>query len=277
MAFKSVPGQIIPLMAGFCRVTELDAAGSPMYDKAVTTKREFVISTQSNKTSNFETLPNGNGQDKDFPVDNTWTLAVATNTYDRAFHSALDDSKDAVAPRAILHDTTIVPTAGASVAEYTFADEAMYPVASADEKYHFEIRDEHGNLLKETQGSPTTDDYKYENASHKLTLPEAYVNKPLSVVYYINGASGVGYEAPTILRNKQFMIEVGGEVQDPNTGEQARYYSCLTRATVSGDLPGVTTQKQITNTITYNFKSAPVPVGVVPFYESFTPIKTAKV
>lgn len=270
MATSKVRNDWIPMKAGIARITQLDENFNPMWGHSITTKRDFVQSITKTTSSTSETLPNGNGQDKEFPTDETRNLAVATDTYDQRWHAVVSGFKKVDTPRPIMYDTTIKPVKGTGNAEYTFADQM--PVAGEDGKEHFEIRDSYGNLLTQSESDTTGQNYTYTSGEHKLKFAEEYAGKELSCVYYIAGTGGEAYESPTTIRSRVFQIEVMGEIMSASTGEPARYYCCLKRANVSGDIPDVTTQKSRVNTLTYNFKSAPVPVGVSPFYESITPI-----
>ncbi len=274
MALGKVRNDWIPMRAGIVRLTPLDAQGRPIWDQAVTTKRDFIQSIQINNPRATESLPNGNGQDKEYLTDSSYTVALATDTYDQRFHALMAGIKkvtESLAP--VLRDTTIVPTAASANAEYTFSGEEI-PVASSDKKVHLEIRDSFGNLLTAGE-SPAAGTYKYEESSHKITFESSLAETPLSCVYYVAATGGEQYDAPSIPQNNRFLLEIMGEVQSAETGEPGKFYAKLARAVPSGDLPHITTQKPIANTITYNFKSSPVPEGMVPYTESFVPIKAA--
>lgn len=268
-----VRNDLIPLKAGIVRLTPLDANGNPIYAESITTKRQFLTSTQITTTRTSETLPNGNGSDKDFPTDERHTLALVTQTYDPKFHSMLSGSESVSDPSPILHDTTVVPDDSGTV---TFTKDI--PVAAPndpDSKIWFEIRDAYGNLLTETtEESVTATTYKYDKDTKTLTFDETLANIALSCVYYVAATNGEAYQASPILKNKQFQVEVFGEMQSADYGDITQYYSRMPRATVSGDIPRVTSQKSISAAITYNFQSAPVPQGMSSFYDSYTPQTT---
>lgn len=266
---KTVRNDLIPMKAGVVRITPLDANGNPLYDQTYTTKRDYLTSTQVTTTRTSETLANGNGSDKDFPTDEKYNLALVTNTYDPKFHRIL--SGDLVAdPEPVLFDTTVsVPPADTYEVDLT----DIPPVASADGKFHIEIRDSYGNAF--TQADATVESeyqFKYTDSTHKLTFHESAAGLNLSCVYYIAGTDGEGYKSNPTLQNPQFQIEIMGETRSADTGETIRYYAKMLRGVVSGDIPRVTTQKSVTSAITYNFASSPVPQGMSAFYDSFTPI-----
>lgn len=276
MATKTVKRDLLPARSGILRLVPFDADFRPLYDKAYTTAREYLVSTQVTTTRTMETVPNGNGQDGEFMTGETHNLAVAMNVFDPKLDAFLRGMETVPAPGVIMHDITITPTTGSAVAnkaanaEYTFAEADLYPAKTPDEKYHFEIRDTYGNRIAAASGETvSTNDYKYEDASHKLTFPADFVGKTLTCVYYIASKNGEAYQSATILKNNQYLIEVLSELQSASSGETVLYQARLARGSVSGDLPGATSQKAKTNTITYNFKSQPVPEGVSAFYEHF--------
>ncbi|MDE5888910.1 MAG: hypothetical protein K2H20_02705, partial [Bacilli bacterium] len=67
----------------------LDENKRPNYDKAVRTEYDFLTSTQTSVTHNTETLANGNGQDQEYPLDETYTITVVGNTYNPVFHAVV--------------------------------------------------------------------------------------------------------------------------------------------------------------------------------------------
>lgn len=269
---KKVRNDLIPMKAGIVRVTPLDANGNPITEEAYSTKRDFLTSTQVTTTRTSETLANGNGSDKDFPTDEKYTLALVTNTYDPKFHKMISGDLSEESPEPVLFDTTIsVP----SETPYEVDLTDNQPVASADGKFYLEIRDSYGNAF--TQADATVESeyqFKYTDSTHKLTFHESAAGMNLSCVYYIAGTAGEGYKSNPILQNPQFQIEIMGETRSADTGESIRYYAKMLRGVVSGDIPRVTTQKSISNAITYNFASAPVPQGMSAFYDSFTPFQS---
>lgn len=269
---KTVRNDLIPMKAGIVRVTPLDANGNPIYAEAYSTKRDFLTSTQVTTTRTSETLANGNGSDKDFPTDEKYTLALVTNTYDPKFHRVISGDLSEETPAPILYDTTIsVPPD--TTYEVDLTD--MPPVASDDGKYHIEIRDSYGNAYEQADDAAAENKFKYDDSSKKLTFDVSAAGLNLSCVYYIAGDTGEAYKSNPVLQNPQFQIEIMGETRSADTGESIRYYAKMLRGVVSGDIPRVTTQKSISNAITYNFASAPVPQGMSAFYDSFTPIAEA--
>lgn len=264
---KQVRNDLIPLKAGIIRIIPLDENGDPKFAEAVTTQRNFLTSTQVTTTRTSETLANGNGSDKDYPTDEKYNLALVTNIFDQKFHNTLAGSKIVESPMPILYDTTVTVPAES---EYTVDLTAHEPVASSDGKIHIEIRDTYGNLLEQVDASVAEGKFKYDSDLKTLTFDTSSAGKSYSCVYYVAGTAGEAFESSPILANPQFMVEVYGEMQSANYGGTTLMYERILRATVSGDLPNVTSQKSISAPITYNFASAPVPQGKSAFYQSFT-------
>lgn len=272
MAIKKVKSDLIPLRAGIVRLTPLDANGTPIRSAAITTKRDFLTSTQVSTTRNTESLANGNGQDMEKPLDETFNFALNVNVFDPKFHKTLqgfllvNDGEE----KPFLNDITVIPTKAEANATFKFTDEDA-PVAVDNGKYYFEIRDAYGNLLESNESSSSLAEgkYHYDPDTKTLSFAESYADVALSCVYYITGAGAEGYKANPVLSTPRYMLEVFAEMQSASSGEVVDYYAFMPRAISTGDLPNVTSQKSITNAITYNFKSAPVPEGVSPFEEYF--------
>lgn len=274
MAVNNVRNDLIPLKAGIVRVIPLDESGDPIYKDAYSTQRNFLTSTAVSTTRASETLANGNGSDKDFPTSETYTLTLVTNIFDQKFHNIIAGSVKPSALLPILYDTTLtVP----SSTPYEIDLTTKAPVASEDGNVYLEVRDTFGNLLTVPTGETAVADgqYTYDPDTKKITFAASAAGKSFSAVYYVAAASGEAFMANPVLKNPQFKLEVYGEMQSANYGGNTLLYEMMPRATVSGDLPNVTTQKSISAPITYTFASAPVPQGVSPFYQSFTPETTA--
>lgn len=269
MAKTSVKNDLIPLKAGIVRIIPLDSENNPIYSKAYTTRRSFLTSMVITTTRTSETLPNGNGSDKDYPTDEKYNLSLVTQVYDPKFHSLVAGMRPVETPRPIPHDTTITVKKVLEAYEVDLTKEE--PAALEDGKYYFEIRDSAGNPLEQTEASPSEGKFKYDADTHKLSFDATAENKSYSCVYYVAATGGEAYEADPILKNKVFQIEVYAESQSADTGEIIQRTAIMYRAAVTGDLPNIATQKSINSPITYTFSSAPVPAGMSPFYQSNTP------
>lgn len=271
MALIKVPRDIIPAKSGIVRLTQYNQIFVPQFDQCYTTKRDFLTSTQVTTTQTAETLPNGNGADKDFITDRRHGIAIVTQTYDPRFHAFVSGDVMVSTPRPILHDISIVVGADGT---FILPNDAE-PIASLEDNIiHFEIRDAYGNLLTQTVDTIAPETYKYDADTKTLTFDNSLANATLSCVYYVNGADGEAHQTSPILKSNVFLLEIFAETRSAETEEPIQYYARMPRVTISGDLPRVTTQKSISAAITYNFQSAPVPQGMSDLYESFTPMKS---
>lgn len=262
--FKKVRNDQIPMRSGIVKVTPLDENMNPIYDKSITTDRQFLTSTQISESRTSETLPNGNQEsDKEFITGARHTLSVVTQVYDPMFHAIVSGGEIIESSGTRLEDATIIPNDEGEV-EFTGDD---IPVASPndpDKKIHFEIRDSYRNEFTEVTGEIQGDhEFKYDPDTHKLTFNSSMANISLSCVYHVATSSNArGYRTARILKNNVFQIEVMAEMQSASYGDVVKYYAIMPRATTTGDIPNVTTQKSISSAITYTFASAPVPTGV---------------
>ena len=135
-----------------------------------------------------------------------------------------------------------------------------------------EIKDSFGNRFERVDSSNVSGElkYHYDEDTHTITVAEQYNGMELNCVHYVESDEFVAYKSNPNLQNKQFMVEVFGETQSAHTGEIYNHYARISRATVSGDIPGFTSQKSISAPITYTCQSTPVPVGTSVFVEKFT-------
>lgn len=271
MATKTVRNDLIPAKAGCVRITPYKTDGTLDSANAYTTKRNYLTSTQVTITRTSETLPNGNGSDKDYPTDEKYNLAVVTQTFDPKFHNMISGSLIVETPEPILYDTSVTVPAEETY-DVNLTDNE--PVAAHGEaKPVIEVRDVYGNLLTATNSVVAEGQYKYDPDTKKISFDASAAGKTFSLVYYKAGTNGEAYQANPILKNPEFMIEVFAETQSAESGETILYNARITRGVVSGDIPHVMSQKSINNAITYNFSSAPVAQGQTAFYDSFTPIE----
>lgn len=263
---------LIPLKSGTIRLTPYNKLFVPQFDLSYTVKRPFLTSTQVTTTRTTEDLGNGNGDDKTFNTGERYNLVLNTNVFDHKFNALLSGSQSVTSNKhPILHDTTIIPDTTGSVVLPTDA----VPVASPeDNEIHLEIRNAYSELLEETTDTPTATTYKYDPDTKTLTFAASLANQELSCVYYVAASDDTeAYQSSPIIKTNVFLLEVFAEVRSAETEEKVMLYEKMLRATLTGDLPNMTTQKSISAPLTYNFQSAPVPQGLSAFYQSFTPIE----
>lgn len=265
MAIKTIRNDLIPLRSGICRLIPLDREGKRMEDKAITTKRDFLTSMQIVTTRTSEKLPNGNGSDKDYPTDEKHNLTLITQTFDPKFNAVLSGAVTPSTSGTFLFDTSIaVPSAVPYEVTLT-----KTPVAGADGKFYFEVRDVYGNLYTKSDGAVAEGQYTYDDDQHKLTFDASAAGKTFSLVYYVNKTNYEEYATSPILKNPQFCIEIYAEMQSAESGETVKYFATMPRAVSTGDIPRAMSQKSVNSPITYTFSSAPVPQGMSALTEKY--------
>lgn len=257
MATNTIKKDMIPYRAGVVIIAPI-VNGKPDYAKAYSTARDFLTSTQITTSKEYETLPNGNGSDKDYPTSETHNLAVVTQTYDYEFHSMISGKEKVVSAKPVPVDRTFT-VSGSETYEVDLTDDE--PAAMEDKKYYFIIKDSNGNKLQETTETVATGQYKYDSMTKKLSFFSDMANATVNVVMWKAVTDIVEFKSSPTPQNKEFLIETFGEVQSAATGEIFYRRTRLERATVTGDIPDMMKQKSINAPITYNFATAPMPVG----------------
>lgn len=267
MKNKTLFRDMIPYRAGIVRITPLDSNFNPMYDKSYTTARDFLISTQRSTSYSYETFYNSNGDASDYITQRRENITLTTQIYDPRFDALVSGKEPVRAPVPSIKDIEIVLSDGSF--RYIFTTPDLYPVASDDGKFHLEIRDPAGNKYTETSGSPSVGQYKYNSSAYTIEFSENEETRNFYCVYTANAPIQESYSNNTALKNQIFMIEAYGEMQSASSGAKQACYTCIKRASISGELAGVTRQKSINNAITYTFSSAPFKRGQYPCVEVF--------
>lgn len=270
----TVPKDLIPYEAGVVIVTPLDKNKKPDYSKSVATQRDFLTSTQTSVTRTMETLPNGNGQDKDYVTDEAYSLVVTGNTYNPDFHAVIAGRIQST-PQTVLMPTEIsynLPKTGEEL-EITFGGEGEFekePAADEDGSYFFIVEDSYGNRLIPGD-EPAVGVYHYDVDTKALQFSKDYAEEAIRVVYKFAVEGGLEIRSNPILQQPEFQIETFGIRVSAGSDKKFRTYIKIARATVSGDLSEQTTQKSRVAPLTYTFNSAPVPVGTSVYTEIETP------
>lgn len=267
MENKTLFRDMIPYRAGIVRITPLDSNFEPIYDKAYTTARDFLTSTQRSTSYSYETFYTSNGDASDYITQRRENITLTTQIYDPRFDALVSGKESSGNVIQSIKDIEIVLSAGSS--RYIFTDPNFYPVASSDGKVHLEIRDSAGNKYTETNASPSVGQYKYNSVSHIIEFSENEDVRDFYCVYYVNVPNQESYNDSTILKNQIFMLEVYGEMQSASNGSKQTCYTCIKRASISNELTGITRQKSISNAITYTFSSAPAKRSETPCIELF--------
>lgn len=271
MENKTLFRDMIPYRAGIVRITPLDSNFEPIYDKAYTTARDFLTSTQRSTSYSYETFHTSNGDACDYITQRRENITLTTQIYDPRF-DALVSGKELVGTEMLsIRDIEISIPAGST--SYIFNDTLAYPAASSDGKVYLEIRDANGNKYDRVYTSPSEYQYRYNQSTYSLEFSPQNCARVFSCVYYIKNQNQEAYASITTLKNKLFMIEAFGEMQSASNGIKQVCYTCIKRATVSSDITGITRQKSIDNKITYSFSSAPVKRGESPCIEMIEPVE----
>lgn len=259
MQNKTLFRDMIPYRAGIVRITPLDSNFNPVYENSYTTARDFLTSTQRSTSLSYSTLYNSNGDGYDYITQRRENLTLTTQIFDPRFDAIISGKKLVKSTVQSIKDIEIVLPAGSTY--YAFLDETYYPVESPDGSVHLEIRDASGTKYNKTNANPDSAQYVYMPQTHTIEFSKEDYDRILSCVYYVNVESQEAYNPNPLLDNDVFMVEAYGEMQSASNGQKQVCYTCIKRATMSGELTGVTRQKSISNQISYTFVSAPIRRG----------------
>ena len=282
MGAKTIKRDLIPYRAGVVVVIPFSADGVLQRDKAVATEYDFLQSTQTTVTQTVETLPNGNGADKDFITSQTYQLQIVANTYDPVFHNLITNRIEDTAPAIVPTEITAHITKGGESEPFTygftFTTDYTAPVADIDGNYNFIIEDGYGNILKKVSGTTVTLDetnYTYDSATKTLNFAAAYEGKDLRCIYYYTPVAEDTFAVKSnpILKTPEYRIEIYGKQKSADGDTVYNRTTILEKASYSGDVTDPTTQKSISNALTYTLKSAPVNPDVSVYHEYIEPTK----
>lgn len=277
---------MIPYRAGVVVLTPLDSNFKPDFSKSVPTQYDFLTSTQTSVTRTTETLANGNGSDKDYIIDERYSLAVVGNTYDPEFHAAVTNRLKSQPEKATLMEqfSVTLPTEANGDVEtvadkwvITFGgpdkDQEKEPAANADKGYDFIINDSYGNTLAPAESAEEValGTFFYDSDKKCLVFGEDYKNNTMRVIFFYEADGGLQYDSNPILKQSVFRIDVFGMRQSAGSDDLYPVHIWIERASTSGDVSEQTTQKSKSAPITYNFQSDPVPAGVSVYHEVYGP------
>lgn len=284
MRAKEVRNDIIPYRAGVCILTILDKNKKPDYTRSVATEYEFLTSTQTSVSRSTETLANGNGQDKEYILDETYNLTVVGNTFNPIFHGVATGRIEALptktlVPKQFTYSLPGSPEDGQSTFSIEFGEgkaSEQEPGADSDGNYNFIVEDSYGNtLIRSEQAYFGT--YVYDSDTKSIHLSSEYANAEIRVIYYYESENSVQYRSNPILQQPEYQIDTFGVFQSAGTSEKYMVHTRILRGTVTGDVSEQTSQKSKSAPITYTFKSTPVPEGVSVYTQTFTPLENKTV
>lgn len=274
----TVPSSLVPYEAGVCVLTPLDLNFREMWEQSVMTQDNFLQSTQFSETATTEEIENGNGQNKTLVTSRTQNLVVTSNVYNKIFDNMAAGRLESLPAKANMPETftwnlpSTVPTDGNL--QITFGadgDHAKEPAMNADGEYWFIVEDSYGNPLVR-RDVPENGAYSWDSDTKALSFSEEYAGQQIRVMYEYETTKIIRYENNPILSQKMFRIDTFGVTVDPNTDRKVRKHECIKRATLSGDVPGMPTQKSRATSLVYNFQSAPMPLGVSAYFSDYEPI-----
>lgn len=284
-----VKKNLIPYRAGVVIVIPLDANKRPDYTKAVRTEPDFLSSTSVTMSSNVETLDNGNGNNKEYPLDETYTVSITANTYSPTFHNTLANRietfpDNALTPDEFEYNLPLSVGEGEQLG-ITFGDndiaDGHVPGKDSNNEYNFLVQDRYGNtlvrLFKDGTSMPTLEKgtYYYDADTKTLMFSDDYLGELIRVTYWYNDPKSVRYSSNPIISRPEFRLEMYGIKQSADDQVPFKATTVLERVYVSGDLPDPTSQKSKSAPLTYTLMSAPVPAGMSVYHQTLTPIGEA--
>lgn len=267
----------IPYNAGVVILTPLDANKKPMYTRAVATQYDFLTSTQTSVSRTTETLANGNGQDKDFTIDERYTVTVVGNTFNPVFHGVATGRIETLPTRELVPEQityNLAPTVSdqGGLLQITFGtgkDFEQVPAADNDGEYNFIVEDSYGNVLTRMD-SPVFGAYSYDSDTKALQFSKEYVNAQIRVIYWREDLDTIRYDSNPILSQPEYQLQTFGITTSAGTDQKYKVVTTIKRCTATGDITDQTTQKSKSAPITYTFQSTPVPEGVSSYSQVFS-------
>lgn len=274
----TVPGALVPYEAGVVAITPLDSNFRPMYEHTVLTQENFLQSTQLTETVTTEEIENGNGQNKTLVTARMQNLAVTSNVYNKVFHNMAAGNIETLPSKANMPTTATwnlpssVPTDGGL--QITFgadADIEKIPAVNDDGDYFLVVEDSYGNPLVRRE-TPEKGAFSWDSDTKTISFSDDYVGQQIRLSYEYESTNIIRYESNPILSQKMFQIDTFGITVDPNTDVKVRKHERMKRATLTGDVPGIPSQKSRATSMVYNFQSAPMPLGVSGYFCDLEPI-----
>lgn len=275
----TVRKDLIPYQAGVIILDPLDENKQPDYTRSVATGTDFLTSTQVTITRTTETLENGNGQNKDFITDETYTLTATGNVFNPIFHGVVTGQIETLPTKNLFPyelsynlPTTVAEGSGVTLSFGTSSPVPDAPVPAADEsgQVNFLIEDSYGNVLTRLD-SPEFGAYSYDEDTKTLEFSEEYKGALLRIIYNYEVTNSIQYASNPILQNVEYQVRIFGIRQSASTGDSYNFIEKIARATATGDISNQATQKSKSAPITYTFSSTPVPAGTSVYVAAYAP------
>lgn len=284
MAAKTttVRKDLIPYEAGVVILDPLDENKTPDYTRSVATGFDFLTSTQVSITRTSETLANGNGQDKDYPLDETYTMTVTGNVFNPIFHGVVTGQIETL-PTTTLMPNEInynLPTTSSAGTNVTLMFGKTGPLPNEPEpatdesgEVNFIVEDSYGNVLTRLD-TPEFGSYSYDEDTKTLEFSEEYKGALIRVIYNYSVTNAIQYTSNPIIQNPEYQVRIFGIRQSASTGETYNFMEKIARATATGDITNQPSQKSKSAPITYTFTSTPVPKGTSVYTSTMAPTIT---
>lgn len=280
MAAKTttVTKSLIPYEAGVTIITPLDKNHRLLLTRAVATQYNYVASTQTSVTKTTEEVENGNGQNKTFVTAETYNFTLNVNALNIVFHNTVAGRIETLPDKTLVFDEftwflpeTVPTETGLQITFGTSGDHAVEPAARADGSYFFIVEDSYGNPLVR-RDTPEHGAYAWDPDTKALSFSEDYKGMPIRVIYEYSDTNSIRYDSNPILSQPEFQIDVFGITVDAETDQKFKVHERILRASYSGDLSSMPTQKSRAATLAYTFASTPVPSGTSVYSVTYTPI-----
>lgn len=272
-----VTKSLVPYEAGVAIVTPLDANKRPDYIRSVATQYNFMQSTQMSETRTTEELENGNGQNKTLVTGVTYNLSVVANALNIVFHNTVAGRIETLPDKTLVMDEftwflpSVAPEEGLTITFGVDGDQPKEPAADENGDYWFIVEDSYGNPLVRLD-TPEFGAYSWDKDLKQLRFSDEYAGAAIRVIYRYTSTNSIRYDSNPILSQPEFQIDIFGVTVDAETDKKFKVHERLLRATQTGDLSGMATQKSRSAPITYTFQSAPVPSGTSVYTITYTPL-----
>ncbi len=275
----TVPKNLVPYQAGVTILTPLDANHRPMYDRSVASQFNFISSSQTTVTRTTEDIENGNGNNKTVILDETYNYTLTVNAFNIVFHNTIAGSIETLPAKELVPNEftwnlpTTVPTDGSLQIMFGAENgpDVPDPVAQADGSYFMIVEDSYGNPLVR-RDTPEKGAYSWDPDTKAISFSDDYVGAAIRVIYEYADANTIRYDSNPILSQPEFQIDTYGIKVDADTNRKVKVHERILRASYSGDLSNMPSQKSQAMSVSYTFASNPVPSGVSVYTCTYTPL-----
>lgn len=270
----TVPKNLVPYQAGVTVLTLLDANHRPMYDRSVASQYNYVASSQTTVTRTTEEVENGNGQNKTVILDETYNYTLNVNSFNIVFHNTISGAIETLPDKELVPNEftwnlpTTIPTDGSL--QIAFGTEngprdasgnlVPEPAPQNNGDYFMVVEDSYGNPLVK-RDVPEHGAYSFDPDTNVISFSDDYAGAAIRVIYEYEDSKTIRYDSNPILSQPEFQIDTYGIKVDADTNQKVKVHERILRASYSGDLSNMPSQKSRAASIAYTFSSNPVPYG----------------